>query len=390
MVISPTTTVIHRVRVWKKCHRSLKGEKVLEHDKRQVFDLPPIKVEVTEHQAEIKECPRCGELTSAEFPEGVTHKVQYGPRLKSYGVYLRDYGLLPFERAAELFEDLFSIPLSAGTLVNVERELAQRVSPVVEGIKEKIRKAPVAHFDETGINIGGKLHWLHSSGTAGLTCYAPHAKRGKEATDAIGIPGSFHGVADHDGWSSYFQYDCIHSLCNAHHLRELTFVHEVLGQGWAENMIEFLLQVKGKVEQEKERGKTKLAEGVLRRFEQRYTEILDAGRKANPPPPREEKRRGRMKKGKVLSLVERLWKHREAVLRFMHDYRVPFSNDLAESDLRMVKVPQKISGLFRSYGGAVSFCCIRSFISTAKKQGSNIIDSIQAVLEGSDPSLLWA
>ncbi len=195
MVTNPDEVVVHKVDVCEGCGKSLKREEVIGYDKRQVFDIPPVKVEVTEHRAEMKACARCGEVSTAAFPKDVTHKAQYGNRLKAYAVYIKNYGLLSYERAAELFEDLFSVPLSSGTLVNIDRNISERLEEFAAGIKQKIISSPIAHFDETGMRIEGKLHWLHVASTNELTYYMPHKKRGSVATDEIGILPHFRGKA---------------------------------------------------------------------------------------------------------------------------------------------------------------------------------------------------
>jgi transposase len=378
MVSNPDKVRVHKVTICGKCGRSLRRKKVIEYDRRQVFEIPPIKVEVTEHRVEIKACDRCGEVSAAAFPKDVTHKAQYGNRLKAYAVYIKNYGLLSYERAAELFEDLFSVPLSLGTLVNIDRNCADRLEEVVGSIKENIVASPIVHFDETGMRIEGKLHWLHVSSTDELTYYMPHKKRGNKATDEIGILPHFRGKAVHDGWSSYFKYLCDHVLCNAHHIRELTFIYEHYGQKWAKSMIDFLLEVKEKREKIKRRG---FDPETIKEKENRYRKIIAAGMRANPPPVDDgrKKKRGRKKKSDVLNLLERLKRYEKATLAFMYDFTVPFDNNLGERDIRMMKVQQKISGTFRSFEGALSFCKIRSYISTIKKRNMNVISAIQDV-----------
>jgi len=391
MVGHPDKVVEYKVAVCGSCGKSLKKEKVIEYDRRQVFDIPPIKVEVTEHRGEKKVCARCGEVSTAVFPEGITHKAQYGNRLKAYAVYIKNYGLLSYERAAELFEDLFSVPLSAGTLVNIDQNISERLAGVVERIKQNIIASSVAHFDETGMRIEGKLHWLHVAGTNELTYYMPHQKRGNAATDAIGILPTYQGRAIHDNWKSYFNYRCCeHGLCNAHHIRELTFMYEQYAQKWAKDMIDFLLEVKEKREKTNRRG---FDPETIKEYENRYRRIITAGMRANPPPVEDtqKKKRGRKKKSKALNLVERLRQREKATLAFMYDFTVPFDNNLAERDIRMMKVQQKISGTFRSFEGAVSFCRIRSYISTVKKQGMSVIAAIQDAFAGDTlvPHLVW-
>ena len=377
LVDSPDTVTVHKVERCQHCGESLTKKKALKYDRRQVFDLPAIQVQVSEHRAEIKDCERCGKLSTAEFPQDVRHKVQYGPRLKANAAYIKNYGLLSYERAAQLFEDLFGVALSAGTLVKMDREAAERLEEVNQRIKQRITDSAIVHFDETGLRIEGKLHWLHVAGTQELTYYLPHAKRGTEACDAIGILPNFQGKAVHDGWSSYFKYLCDHVLCNAHHLRELTFLYEQEGQRWAKQMMECLLEVKGK--REKSKGQ-RFASKTIRVFEQRYHKILAIGLAAHPPPVESlNRKRGRKKKSKAANLLDRLRRHEQATLAFMYDFSVPFDNNLGERDIRMMKVQQKISGTFRSFEGALSFCRIRSYISTVKKQGMNVLSALQDV-----------
>ena len=347
MAENPDKVKIHKVKYCEHCGKSLKKKKPIGYDRRQVFDLPPKRVEVTEHCGEIKECDDCGKLSTAEFPEDVTHKVQYGPGLKAHAAYIKNYALLPYERAAELFEDLFGVPLSAGTLVRIDREVAGRLEEVNERIKENIiRSSAAVHFDETGMRIEGKLHWLHVAGTEALTYYIPHAKRGSDAFDAIGILPRFEGRAVHDGWSSYFKYGCGHVLCNAHHLREMTFIEEQYGQQWAKKMIEFLLEVKEKREKSKAR---RFSSKTIQEFEQRYRDIVAMGMAANPPPQQSEKKRGRKKKSKAANLLERLQQHAQATLAFMYDFSVPFDNNLGYAASGITEVMPTI-GLCRVCG----------------------------------------
>lgn len=385
MVSHPDKVMVHKVGICGNCGRSLETGKVIEYDRRQVFEIPAIKVEVTEHRAEIKACDRCGEVSAAIFPEGVSTKAQYGDRLKAYAVYIKNYGLLSYERAAELFEDLFSVPLSSGTLVNIDRSCSERLEEACGDIKEGIIASPIAHFDETGMRIEGKLHWLHVSSTDELTYYEPHKKRGSEAIEEIGILPKFGGKSVHDGWSSYFKYVCDHVLCNAHHIRELTFILEQYGQEWAQEMTDFLLEVKEKKEKTKREG---FDRQTIKGYEERYRRIIAAGMLANPPPVEKEtkKKRGRKKKSDALNLLDRLNRYEKATLAFMYDFAVPFDNNLAERDIRMMKVQQKISGTFRSFEGALSFCRIRSYISTIKKRGMNVISALQDVF--ADKALL--
>jgi transposase len=383
MVEHPQQVQIHEVKVCQRCGKSLHQEKVCGYEPRQVFDIPPIAVEVTEHRAQIKRCPHCRQLSVAAFPLGVSHKTQYGPRLKAFAVYLKNYGFLSYDRAAQAFADLFAIPLSVGTLASIDRRCGQRVEGVVEQIRQKLIHAKVVHFDETGLSINGKLHWLHGAGNQEFTYYYPHQRRGTAATDQIGILPRLKGNAVHDNWKPYMKYSCSHSLCNAHHIRELTAVYEPGGQPWAQQMIGLLLDSKQTVEQAKRTGKKTLPLCDIRKYESRYEAIIASGMKANPPPDRADSpaTRGRIKRSKARNLLERLDRLREETLRYMTDFRVPFDNNAAERDIRMMRIQQKVSGAFRSYGGALSFCQIRSYISTIRKQGLSVIDAIMNAFE---------
>jgi transposase len=383
MVKHPQRVQIHEVKSCNGCGRSLQQEKPRGYEPRQVFDIPPIVVEVTEHRGQIKRCPHCGKISVAAFPAEVSHKTQYGTRLKAFAVYLKNYGLLPYDRTAQALANLFCIPLSVGTLVSIDQRCAQRVQAVVEQIRQKLIHAKVVHFDETGLSINGKLHWLHGAGTQGFTYYYPHERRGTAATDQIGILPRLKGNAVHDNWKPYMKYGCSHSLCNAHHIRELTRVYEQGGQPWAQQMIGLLLESKQTVEQAKRAGKKSLPLCDIRNYESRYQTIIANGMKANPPPHRVDGpgRRGRLKRTKARNLLERLARLRNETLRFLTDFRVPFDNNLAERDIRMMRVQQKVSGAFRSYQGALSFCRIRSYISTIRKQGMSVIDAIMNAFE---------
>ena len=377
-VPDPDQIKIHEVNECSHCGGNLKSIKATSFEKRQVFDLPnEIKIIVTEHRGEETECPNCGKHNKAEFPPDVTHKAQYGVNLKSYAVYLSNYMLIPYDRLAELFEDLFHIPLSPGTLVNLNQRCSKLLETTEEEIKKEIIASEIAHFDETGINIGGTLHWIHCASTKKYTCYYPHQKRGTKAMEEMGILPFFRGIAVHDHWKSYFNYHCRHSLCNAHHLRELIFVYEEYEQKWAKKMIDFLLEVKNVTEGIR---KKQLDLKIMTLFERKYRRILNEGLRINPLPEHtKQKKRGRKKKGKVRNLLERLKDYTKAVLAFMYNLDVPFDNNQGERDIRMLKVKQKISCLFRSYDGSISFCRIRGYISTSKKNALNVINSIKAI-----------
>lgn len=382
LVDDPDEVTVHTPVCCHNCGQSLRGVPAARRERRQVVDIPPVKTHIIEHQAETKYCPCCGEETSGAFPEDVAATAQYGPGVATTAVYLNQEQLLPIERTCEVMADLFGCPIAEGTLQRAVERCHEELAETEAAIKDGIEKAEVAHFDETGMNVDGKNSWLHVASNGDLTYYSVQPKRGREALDAIDLLPKFQGRAIHDGLPSYWQYTkCEHGLCNAHHLRELTFVEEELGQSWAKDMKELLLEIKEVVDEEQNRGMAKLSGRVKRRFNVWYDWIVEMGMKANPPPEPSGKR-GRPKRGKAGSLVDRLREHKGAVLAFMEDFTVPFDNNQAERDLRMMKVREKISGCFRTKNGAERFCRIRGYISTMRKQGISVADALRQAVSG--------
>jgi transposase len=381
MVSKPDSIQNHGVEECSHCHRTLKDTEVIEHKKRQVFDIPPMKLEVTEHQAEVKKCCHCGTINTAEFPADVIQSVQYGHRIKSLSVYLMQYQLLPSERTTELLEDIFSQSISEGTLYNWNRAAYQALENTEADIKRQLIQSSLNHFDETGAFCQNKLNWLHVVSNLNLTFFAIHPKRGKNAMDDINILPQYKGYAVHDFWSSYLPYPCKHVICNAHLIRELTALTESLNQKWPSQIKELLLSIKKRVEQSAAR-QNSLDEPTLRLFENEYDKWVRQGLHLNPIRDKKNRKRGRPKQTKATNLLIRLNEHRSSILAFMYDCRIPFTNNLAERDLRMVKVKQKISGTFRSREGAAFFCRIRGFISTVKKNNLNVLNSISQTWSG--------
>ena len=374
----PDHTVAHSPRQCQHCGASLDEAAITGTERRQVFDLPPLKLEVTEHQAHTRCCPDCGHNNRGEFPQHVAHRLQYGPRIKGSATYLLHYQLLPFERVSEMMRDLFGASLCEGTLQNTTQQAFAALADVETSIYKAVCNSHLAHFDETGMRIAGKLNWLHVASTPTLTFYASDPRRGRVALDAIGILAQFRGRAIHDGLSAYTEYGCLHALCNAHHLRELTAIEEQYQQPWAKQIRELLCEIKRTVDLAKERGQLCLPPLEAADFHTRYQAILAIGYAANPPP-QPTGRKGRPKQGPVRSLLLRLDEYRDEVLAFMYDFRVPFDNNQAERDLRMMKVKQKVSGCFRTQPGAQAFCRIRGYISTLRKQGQQVLNALQQV-----------
>lgn len=378
---TPDHRVPHIPTCCSGCGASLENAEVVGLQKHQVLDLPPLHVEVTEHVQESRRCA-CGVTTTAAFPEEASEPIQYGPRLKALCVYLRDYQLLPFARCTQLLTDMFGATLCKATLASVLSECSTRLVPVCETIQTALIGSEVVDFDETGMRVEGKLHWVHSASTPTLTYYTCHPSRGKNGSDAAGILSSFTGTAVHDAWCSYGQYSCKHALCNAHHLRELIpFAEE--GAVWAKDMITLLVEIKAAVERAQSQEQSRLSPLLEARFEGRYQKLIKQGYAANPPPqdpPRDK--RGRPKQTPERNLLLRLDTNRKQVLAFMYDFAIPFDNNLAERDLRMIKLRQKISGGFRTLEGAKAFCRVRGYVSTLRKQGKHILTALESVFRG--------
>jgi len=384
MVEKPDYTITYAVNQCQSCAGSLKNQTPERLERRQVFDIPEPKLEVTEHVGEVKACP-CGHINHAVFPAGVNAPVQYGPRVKSTAAYLKDYQLLPFQRLTEIMSDLFACQtFSQGTLANITFECSQRLESVDEFIRTQAASSAVAGFDETGMRAVGSLHWLHTVSTQWFTWYFAHKKRGSEAMDAAGVLPEFNGRAVHDFWESYLKYDCEHAFCNAHLLRELIFLWEEQKQVWAKDMIDHLLKIKATVENARLADAEALPEKQRERFQNLYFQIVADGYQQNPPPEPTpgKKPRGRPKQSKARNLLDRFRNHAESILVFMNDFHVPFDNNMSERDLRMMKLRQKISGTFRSLDALKAFCRIRSYVSTARKNGLNVLDALRGVFDG--------
>ena len=386
-VPDPAKIQVHSPKTCTGCNASLETVAAIDVNKRQVFDIPPISVEVTEHQAETKICPCCGQKNRGEFPDGVNAFTQYGERVKAFAAYFLHQHLIPFERVAQMFEDLFNIPLSPGTCSNMDRKLYKNLEIFEHSLKAHLLACRVLHLDETGVRCGKKLHWIHVTSSESATFFGLHAKRGSAAIDEIGILPKYCGRVVHDNWLCYFSYQQVkRGLCNVHHLRELKFVYEEEKCSWAQEMSDLLLEGKEMAEQARAEGKTEIAPEEINLIEGKYERILlkvahiclDAATAEHPPD-------GVGKTG--FNLFRRFLRRSTEILCFIHDLTIPFSNNLAEQDLRMEKVKQKVSGCFRTFDGGKISCRIRSYISTARKQGWNIIEAIKEAVAGK-PKLL--
>jgi transposase len=367
----------HKVDHCENCNKNLKDQVADFIERRQVYDIPEIKIGVTEHQSEVKNCS-CGCLNKA-FPKGVDYKVQYGPNIKSTVVYLQDYQLLPYERTKELIKDLFCHSISKGSLYNFREKAFYKLESFEEKLKTLLCLSLVLGFDETGFRINKKRWWLHSSSTDRHVYYAVHQKRGQFAMNDIGILPFFKGIAVHDFWKSYYRYDCEHSLCNAHLLRDLVFIKERFEQKWAEELISLLVKLLDLKNKALARGQEAISKITLKKYALQYDQLIKKGLNQNPYKPPLVKKRGKKKKSPPLNLLERFRDYKADILRFFYDFKVPFDNNFSERDIRMMKVKQKISGCFRSVKGAKLFARTRSYIMTARKQNVNVMEALRSL-----------
>jgi transposase len=364
LVATPDEVVEHRPSHCPQCQTPLGEAEVVLRERRQVQELPPaVRLIVSEHRALHVRCPHCAHVSVGGFPAEVASRAQYGSGVRALAVYLVEQQHLPLGRVQQLLADLFEMRLSRGTLVSWVQHGARILEPVEQHIKAALSQTPVLHHDETGVRRAGQLVWAHVTSTSRLTHYAVHAKRGHEATDAIGILPTFRGVSVHDGWGSYGVYtSCRHALCNVHHLRELTFLEEQYHQVWATDLKALLREMNAATGRARTLGHVHLPPAEHADFVARYQALLARGRAANPPPPHQERRpgqRGRLAQSPARNLLERLLLQQDAVLAFLDDLAIPFDNNQAERDLRDLKVQQKVSGCFRSEWGAAAYATIR-------------------------------
>jgi hypothetical protein len=298
--------------------------------------------------------------------------------------YLCVHQHLPVDRAAQLLADVLGASVATGTLAAVLAEGAAGLDGFLATVRDQLAAAPVAHFDETGARVAGRLHWVHSASTASLSLFTVHAKRGKAAMDQAGVLDGFGGVAVHDGWAPYWRYEVMHALCGAHLLRELEAITQEPGQGWAAGMAELLVDAKLAADRARVADVGRVEGAARARLHIRYARLLADGQAANPPPPASgrRRRRGRARRSPAARLLARLDAHRDEVLRLLDDTRVPFDNNQAERDLRMVKLQQKISGCWRTPAGAAAFLALRSYLSTARKHGRNPLAVLGQLFQG--------
>ena len=371
------------------CGESLAGITALLWEQRQVFDIPVAHYQVTEHHTWQVRCS-CGQVHQSEFPEPVSEAVQYGPNVRALAVYLTHGQLLPLARSAQLITQLYGLSVSPGTVCAWIGEASARLTPGVARIAQALIEIPVAHADESGLRVAARLHWLHTVASDRCTWYGVHDKRGMLAIAEHGILPKRIAVLVHDCWKPYWQLDCEHALCNAHLLRELTFLRETTAQRWPKRMIALLMRARDHSEAARQDDQAALSQRRIRRIFTHYEAILAQAQARNPratrQATRQATRRGRVKQTLAFNLISRMREHATEVLRFVTDLRVPFTNNLGERAIRMPKVKQKISGCFRTLKGAQNFCTIRSYLDTMHKQGHNLFEVLRLTFMGHPPS----
>jgi transposase len=393
-VATPDAVITHRPTHCQTCHAELSEVAGQVTKRRQVHELPPLRLVVTEHQVETIACPACGQRSPGTFPPGVQAPAQYGPRMQALVVYLSQFQLLPLARISELVADLWGGQLSDGTVATWIAEAARTLEPSLLKLKQWLFASRLDHMDETGIRVKGLLHWMHVLSTKWLTLYSWHKKRGQEAIDAMGVLPQYQGRAMHDRWHSYDHYPCVHSVCGAHLLRDCLFVAEQEKRPWAQAMYELLLQMNETAEAFRAQGARAIPSPEREALVFQYFEVLrqgfaEHGALAPPPSGPSSKKPGRKRESASKNLLDALLARAEQVLAFLDDLSIPFTNNQAERDLRMIKVQQKISGTFRSEQGATAFCAIRSYLSTMRKQGRAMLAALATVFEGTPFPIAW-
>jgi transposase len=376
----PDHVIRHDPPACRKCGTGLEGARETAAERRQVTEIPPVKAEVTEHQMIERECPCCGERTKADAPEGVTAPVQYGPRAAALGTYLWHGQFLSRDRACAALGEMFGCAPSPGALAAQARKIAGLISPALAAITAALAGADVAHFDETGFRVAGKLAWVHSASAGKFVLVTVHPKRGKQGMDAAGVLPAFTGIACHDAWKPYDGYDNLagHALCGAHLLRELTAVTEtgtVDDVIWAQQAIDALLELNKAVDTARDAGRGAIDAEVLDKQSRWFREAADAGIVLNAA------RRSKLH-NKRHALAARMRDRADDYLRFARDLRVPFDNNEAERVIRMSKLRIKVSGCMRSMTGAETFCAIRSYLATAARHGTGALDALTRAAQG--------
>lgn len=373
----PDQIIQHELEYCQGCGTSLDQVEGVMVSRRQEIEIPEKPVQIIEHQCLEKQCPGCGCRNRGHWPEHVSGHVQYGRRFKAFCTYLLNYQLLPYDRTGELLRTLFGYQPGGGTLQSILEQAYTTLEPIQQAIKAAVRASPVGHGDETSIRVAGQTQWLHVFSSLRYTYYYWSQHRGQKAHQADGTLPKYQGILMHDAYRSYFGYDYTHALCNAHLLRELQALYDTdQSQRWAWQLMRLLRLAWSLVKAAQDRGDIHLSDRPRDRIVALFEHIVAQADQQDPPAQRQPGQRGRVAQSPARNLIGRLLQHPDAYVRFLTDFRVPFDNNLAERDLRMSKLQQKISGCFRTQAGTDLFCRIRSYISTLRKQGYEILPAL--------------
>lgn len=346
--------------------------KVIRH---QVYDIPISPVTITEYQAEVKICPNCSRKISPSFPAEAKNTINFGPNLKTFALYQHIVNFTPYDRLVQLIDDFCGLKISPATIAKFISTASKSLDTYEIEVRSELLKSPILNADESGFYVKGERWWLHSLSNSLLTYYGVHRKRGSEAMDHMGLLKSFFGVLVHDFWSAYAKYPALHAYCNAHLIRELQGIYDGFKQKWAKKMRTLLEEMYQYVF-----GREVHNEHEILELSERYDRLIMEGELANPPPPKEKGKKGQPKNTKGGNLAKRMKKYKDGILLFLTTRgKIPFTNNQAEQDVRMMKVQQKISGTFRTEDGATYFCRIRGYISTMRKQGISAYEAMKAL-----------
>jgi len=373
----PDKTVAVEPTVCRGCGEDLSGEPKFKACSRYIFDVE-IRVVLTKYEIFEAVCPKCGMTTTGEPPVKCRGTVSYGNTLRTLCVVLTQYGFVGIDKTHKILRDLIGVPISGGTIKNIQSEFAGLTDKSIEEIKQNLLKSEVLNVDETGSRVSGRTQWFHTASSSKYTLITVHKKRGREGSESGGVLQNYEGTIVHDCWSPYFGFDkAKHALCCAHLLRELNAIIEQ-GQEWAVSMKSLLLEMKKTVDSYKEDDKTELSRYYRSKFEQRYNTVLAMAKSEITPSVTR-------KKSKAENLLIRFERYKDEITRFTQDFDVPFDNNQAERDFRNVKVKGKVSGCFRTDDGAKNYANTASVLGTAKKLGRGIVATVKAFFDGAIP-----
>ena len=375
----PDEVVVVEPVVCPECDGGLSDAPMFHADTRYVYDVQ-FKVTLTKYDIQEAVCPRCGATVAAALPEECKGTVNYGNSIRALCVVLTNYAYVGIDKTHKILRDLFSVPISGGTIKNIMHQFASKTDHTIAEIKKNLLKSPILNVDETGVRVAGRTQWVHVASNSKYTLVSVHKKRGKEGTTAGGVLPEYTRTAIHDCWKAYFGFDkCKHALCCAHLLRELNALIES-GMSWAVDMKALLLEMKNVVDRYKDNDKLELSRYYREKFKARYDTVLaNAKSEITPSATR--------KKSKAENLLKRLEEYRVEITRFTEDFDVPFDNNQAERDIRNVKVKQKVSGGFRTEDGAEDFVKTSSVIATVVKFGQSVFCSVRGLFEGDNPNI---